>query len=148
MHCVGPSDPPWTSLLPCLPTHHRCCCHLSSPLPRVHCVGPQTHPLPLPHRLTTLDPLLSYFSLACTVLAPHTSPSQSCHLAPLFCLLSLSVRSDPPLGPVHHPAAICQCLSYPTPPHRLLLHLGPLDATQTPPLPFPHPLGPPLPPPS
>src|SRR6266571_4618396 len=107
MHSVGPSDPPWASLLPCLPTHHRCCCHLSSPLPRVHCVGPQTHPLPLPHRLTTLDPLLSYFSLARAMDATQTPPLPFPHhlgpsdplsshsLAvstsdPLFCLLSLT----------------------------------------------------------
>src|SRR6266702_1124392 len=71
-HCVGPSDPPRTSLLPCLPTRHHCR-RLSSPLPCVHRVGPQTHPLPLPHRLTTLDPLLSSFSLACAVSATQTS---------------------------------------------------------------------------
>src|SRR6266702_3315889 len=97
----------------------------------------------------TPSSLLSYFSLACAVLATQTSlgPHPSLSFAALLPCTSLLAplpvcALGPPSWPAHHPAAVCWCLSYPTPPHHLLHHLGPLDAAQTPPLPFLHCLGP------
>ncbi|SRR6266702_2034549 len=69
-----PSDP----LSPSLANLPTCCRCPLSPLPHEHRVSqvrPQTPPLPLPlpRCLTTLDPLLSYFSLAHTIDMPALS---------------------------------------------------------------------------
>src|SRR6266702_8561786 len=90
-------------LLPCLLTHH-CCRHcLSSPLPRMHHVGPQTHPLPLPHHLTTLDPLLPpLLLLPCMCRVGHSDLPQTPPHPLLCCLAAPDLPPRRLLPRVHH----------------------------------------------